>query len=571
MARIDNETINKIKDSLDIVDVISNYVSLSARGKNYFGVCPFHDDSNPSMSVSREKQIYTCFSCGASGNVIKFIMDFENISFPDALHKCANMANIHIDIKRNVEPIKNKELYNIYDLSNKFYQNNLNSTMGKNAKDYLINRGITEEIIKEFEIGYSLKKRSVLTDFLNAKGFNKIDMLKSGLVIGNDSLFDIYSNRIMFPIKNRNGQVIAFSGRIFEGEDTSKYINSKESEIFKKSEILYNLDKAKEPARLAGKIIIMEGFFDVIACYIAGIKYAVATMGTAITKEHANLIKKAAKEVILCFDGDNAGLKATISCIEELGKVGVEPKIVVLEDNLDPDEYLKKYGKEELKKRLENPIGLLDFKLRYRKKGKDLTTSSDMAKYVNEMISEINSVKDDIEKEIIIKKLSEESKLDVEFIKNKIKKEEKVKEKVVVSNNEIKDDVYIKAQKQLVYYMLQNKEVIKMYNKQITFMPNENLRMLAREINLFYKEYNYIDISEFINYIIESEKMSKVLGEVLKQNLKESFKMEEIEKLIDTINDYNKKTHVNNLKKKATDTMDVSYLDEILKIRKGEK
>ena len=569
MARIDNETINKIKDSLDIVDVISNYVSLTARGKNFFGVCPFHDDSNPSMSVSREKQIYTCFSCGASGNVIKFIMDFENISFPDALYKCANMANIHIDVQRTSEPVKNKELYNIYDLSSKFYQNNLNSIMGKKAKEYLANRGITEEILKEFEIGYSLKKRTVLTDFLKAKGFNKTDLLKSGLVIEGENLFDIYSNRIMFPIKNRNGQVIAFSGRIFEGEDTSKYINSKESEIFKKSEILYNLDKAKEYARLSGRIIIMEGFFDVIACYISGIKYAVATMGTAITKEHANLIKKSAKEVILCFDGDNAGLKATISCIDELSKVGVEPKIVILEDNLDPDEYLKKYGKDELKKRLENPIGLLDFKLRYRKKNKDLTTSSDMAKYVNEMIEEINSVKDDIEKELIIKKLSEESKLDIEFIKSKIKKEEKVK--VVNKPIEVNDDVYLKAQKQLLYYMLHNKDVIKMYNKNISFMPSDDLRMLAREINLFYKEYNYIDISEFINYIIESEKMSKVLGEVLKQNLKENFKIEEIEKLIETINDYNKRTHVNKLKQKANDTMDAKYLDEILKIRKGEK
>ena len=569
MARIDNETINRIKDSLDIVDVISNYVSLSARGKNYFGVCPFHDDSNPSMSVSREKQIYTCFSCGASGNVIKFIMDFENISFPDALYKCANMANIPIDIKRNTEPVKNKELYNIYDLSSKFYQNNLNSSMGKNAKDYLLKRGMTEEILKEFEIGYSLKKRTVLTDFLQAIGFKKSDLLKSGLVIESNNLFDIYSNRIMFPIKNRNGQVIAFSGRIFEGEDTSKYINSKESEIFRKSEILYNLDKAKEYARLSGKIIIMEGFFDVIACYIAGIKYAVATMGTAITKEHANLIKKSAKEVILCFDGDNAGTKATLSCIDELVKVGVEPKIVMLEDNLDPDEYLKKYGKEELKKRLENPIGLLDFKSRYRKKNKDLSTSSDMAKYVNEMIDEINSIKDEIEKEITIKKLSEESKLDIDFIKSKIKKEEKVK----IENKKTveKVDVYLKAQKQLVYYMLHNKDVIKMYNKNITFMPDDDLRMLAREINLFYKEYNYIDISEFINYIIESEKMSKVLGEILKQNLKENFKIEEIEKMIETINDYNRIMHMNSLKQKANNTLDVKYLDEILKLRKGEK
>ena len=163
VARIDNDTINKIKDSLDIVDVISNYVSLTSRGKNYFGVCPFHDDTNPSMSVSKEKQIYTCFSCGASGNVIKFIMDYENISFPEALKKCANMANIHIDINDRAPILNHKELYEIYDLSCKFYQNNLNSKLGHSAKEYLYNRGITDEIIKEFSIGYSLKKRTLLT------------------------------------------------------------------------------------------------------------------------------------------------------------------------------------------------------------------------------------------------------------------------------------------------------------------------------------------------------------------------------------------------------------------------
>ena len=568
MARIDNDTINKIKDSLDIVDVISNYVSLTSRGKNYFGVCPFHDDTNPSMSVSKEKQIYTCFSCGASGNVIKFIMDYENISFSEALKKCANMANIHIDINDRAPILNHKELYEIYDLSCKFYQNNLNSKLGHSAKEYLYNRGITDEIIKEFSIGYSLKKRTLLTEFLTNKGYTKKDMLKSGLVLEKDSMFDIYSNRIMFPIKNRNGQVIAFSGRIFDTVDTSKYINSKESEIFNKSEVLYNLDKAKEHARNSGRVIIMEGFFDVIAAYISGIKYAVATMGTAITKEHAAIIKKTAKEVILCFDGDRAGLKATLSCIDELSKVNVEPKIVILEDNLDPDEYLKKYGKEKLKERLENPMGLLDFKLRYRKKDKDLTTSSDMALYVNEMINEINSVNDEIEKEIVLKKLSEESHLDIDFLRGKIKKEEKVAPTNIVKEEH--ENVCLKAEKHLIYYMLQNKEVIVMYNKKVSYMPDSDMRMLAREISLFYKEYGHIDISEFMNYIIDNEKLSKTLGEVLKQNLKDNYKIEEIEKLIDSIDEYNKKQHLDSLKNKANKTLDSKYLDEILKIRKGE-
>jgi len=350
MNYLSGEKIKEIRDSVDIVDIISNYVSLTPKGKNYFGVCPFHDDNNPSMSVNRDKKIYKCFSCGATGTVFKFIMDYENISFIEAVKKVADTAGLNINIG-NVPKVKNNnKLLEIYDLSLKFYINNINTSGGKEAKEYLKNRGITDEIIKEFQIGLALNGKDKLSQIL-LKKFNEKDIMKSGLVNKNAyGYLDLFYDRIMFPLYDLKGNVIAYSGRIYNKEDNSKYFNTKETEIFKKGELLYNYHRAKDIARQQNQIIVMEGFMDVIRAHTINIKNVVATMGTAVTKEQALLIKKMAKEIILCFDGDEAGAKATMACADELIKIGVTPKVIRLENNMDPDEYITKYNKEFEKK-----------------------------------------------------------------------------------------------------------------------------------------------------------------------------------------------------------------------------
>ena len=309
MAYISNEIINEIRNKTDIVDVVSRYVNLTKKGKNYIGVCPFHDDHSPSMSVSREKQIYTCFSCGASGNVINFVMDYENIGFKEALKKIADYAGIPIDIgnvKKSVN--KNQKLYDIFEISQKIYQNNLNTEVGLKAKNYLKDRQINNTIIKEFGIGLSLKENKLLTNILQKKGYNEKEMVDSGLIgNGTNGLHDIYYNRIMFPLYDLNGQVVGYSGRIYDSNDTAKYVNTKETAIFKKGELLYNYHKAKEEARKIGKIIVMEGFMDVIALYKAGIKNTVAIMGTALTSQHLKMLKRLSNDIVLCLDGDQAG------------------------------------------------------------------------------------------------------------------------------------------------------------------------------------------------------------------------------------------------------------------------
>lgn len=577
MDILSNDEINNIRSSVDIVEVISRYIPLTQKGKNYFGICPFHDDHSPSMSVSKEKQIYTCFTCGATGNVFRFIQDYENVSFKEALKIVADFAGININIgniKNKVVP--NQELFDIYDISTKFYQNNINTKDGINAKKYLHDRQINDEIIKEFQIGLALKKDDLLVTLLNNKNFSKQNMLKSGLVVKRDKGYcDIYYNRIMFPLYDLRGRIVAYSGRIYNGEKDSKYINTMETEIFKKGEILYNYHRAKDEARIKNQIIIVEGFMDVIRLHSVGIKNVVATMGTAVTKNQANLIKRMAKNVILCFDGDEAGAKATFSCSNELSNIGVIPKIIRLEENLDPDDYIKKYGKDKFLIKLENCISVMDFKLMYLKKGKDFNKPIEKADYINNVINELNKIDDDILKELTIKKISEESGLDIDLLKSKMKSKKDVNDKPKIQ--EKKHDKYEKAQMYLIYYMLRSVSVIKTYDKKVTYIPIEKYRKLAYEISYFYRKNNLTEIVEadFITYLsTENEKLIKVLGEINSLNLKDEYTQDQIDDYVNTINEFNAKSECNLLKQKMKEELDplekAKMLQRIIDLKKDE-
>lgn len=554
--RVDNNTLNEIRNNLDIVDVISNYLPLTSKGKNYFGVCPFHDDHSPSMSVSREKQIYTCFSCGATGNVFKFIQDYENISFLEAVKKCADMAGINIQIGQAVKANKDQDLYDIYELSQKFYQNNINTELGKKAREYLHSRFLDDSVIKEFGIGLSLNEKDLLTKLLKSKKYDDKTLLRSGLINENNySLNDVYKNRIMFPLYDLQGKIIGYNGRVYNGEKENKYINSKETDIFKKRELLYNYHRAKEECRKIHQVIIMEGPMDVIRAYTIGVKNCVAALGTAFGKEQAMLIRKLSTNVILCFDGDDAGLKATKSSITELMKLGITPKIVRLEDNSDPDEYIIKNGADAFKNKINNPMNLMEFKEFLLKKDLDLNSTEDLASYINTMIKEIDNIEDDILKEVSINKLSEETKVDVSLIKSKLTKKEKLNVNIK-KNKTIKMDKYIKSEKYLIYYMLISKDVIKMYEKKITHMPTEVYRHLAFQIDYFYKENGYINIADLITYLADDEESIKAVGEISSLNLPQEINYEEIDDYLNNIREYNEKEQSNIYKNKLKQEMD---------------
>ena len=569
MPMLDNSKLEAIRKSVNIIDIISEYLPLTQRGRNYFGVCPFHDDHSPSMSVSTDLQIYTCFSCGATGNVFKFIMDYENISFMEAVKIIASKGGIDLDIN-NFKPKKtvNNELYEMYDIARKLYQNNINSEYGKQAKAYLAARQIDEQVIKEFGIGLSLIKNDILTNLFLKKEYKSNDILKSGLIIQNQTgLHDIYINRIMFPLTNLEGKTVGFSGRIYNNEDTSKYINTRETEIFKKGEILYNYYRAKDECRLKQTVILTEGFMDVIRLYTIGIKNVVASMGTAITKNQATLLKRLAPNIILLFDGDSAGEKATASCIEELAKIGVTPKIVRLEENLDPDDYIKKYGREKFLNKLNNPINIMEFKMNFLKNNRNLDDSVELANYINDCIKELNKIDDDILREITLKKLANEANINEDLLRSKLVKVKSIKKEIPKKSINHYDKYEI-AQRNLIFYMLNSTDVIKKYIKKVMFMPDDNYRALANKIRYFFEEHdNTFDTADFYTLIVNSanEKILQLLNSILNMDLKTEFNPTEIEDYIDVIQEYNIKSEVKRIDNELKQNIDINLKKEKLK------
>ena len=571
------DIITKVQESVDIVDVISGYLPLSNRGKNFFGVCPFHSDHSPSMSVSREKQIYKCFACGASGNVFNFVMNYENTTFIDAVKILANKAGIPLNIKTSnyKENSKLQVLYDIFDVTQKFYKNNINTKDGEKALEFIKNRKFDLSIIKDFELGLSLKEDDKLVNLLTKKGYNQNDMMRTGLVNKNErGLKDMYINRIMFPIHNLQGNLVGYSGRIFNGEKLNKYFNTKETEIFKKGEILYNYHRAKSAVKEHDQVIVVEGFFATIRLHTIGVDNVVATLGTAFTKNHASILKRMAKEIILCFDGDNAGSDATNSCIKELEKVGVIPKIIRLEDNLDPDDYVLKYGKDRMLEKINNPMNIMDYKLNYYKKDKDLTNNQDLSKYVNDMIDELKLIDDDIYRELTLKKLSDISKLSVDILKKKLNDEEVVTKTPRYEKKEVKLNKYDLAERNILYYALNNKEIYKKIIDENLKFSNQKYIDLIMDINDYLSKHDNLKISALLTYYRDNLDMTNLLNSLIDLDLKDDCSLDEINDYIKVIKERTNKKKMNNLKnnmREATSKDEkMKLLEQMLNLRKKE-
>ena len=576
MAYISNEIINEIRNKTDIVDVVSRYVNLTKKGKNYIGVCPFHDDHSPSMSVSPEKQIFTCFSCGATGNVFTFVSDFEKISFSDAVRLLGEKAGISIGNNTYIGNSKRDEYFDIYDNANKFYQNSLFTNLGKNAIQYLKNRNIDRDTIKKFGIGLSVQKLS-LTDYLKNKNYSIDKLIDVGLT--NDNGNDIFINRIMFPIYDLAGNPVAFSGRIYNTKDTSKYINTKETDKFKKGKILYNYHIAKEHLKKNDSVIIMEGQMDVIRASTIGVNNCIATMGTALTRDHKSIIKNMTNNIVLCFDGDSAGEKATISAIELLEDTGIDIKIVRLPNDMDPDEYIIKEGKDSFLYQISNATNLIDYKMELLKKNKDFGNIKDISSYVNSALKELVYEKDDIVVELNLKKLATSFDIDYDNLVNKYEK---------LKNDNNNKDSYVKVNKPkkvynrygqaecyLIYYMLKDEKVINMVEKRVGYFPDKNIRELSNEIIYYFHKYGIINVADFISYISDKEEILKTLKDIFAMNIKDDFQEREIEDYIFVVNEYHKEVKINDLNKKLKEEKDplkqAKISLEIMKIRGVKK
>lgn len=578
MEKIPYDLILEIQRKVNIVDVIGEYLPLEQKGKNYFAICPFHDDHNPSMSVSPEKQIYTCFVCGASGNVFNFVMNYENISFSEAVVKVATKAGINLDIKAKHKEVKQDDkhikFYQMFDITNKYYQNNIKSVYGKAATKYLHERNLDDDIIKEFEIGLSMNDNNV-SKLLDKKGYDVNDLVDIGLCGKKGNfIYDTFRNRIIFPLYNLTGQVVGFSGRIYNGEDESKYINSKESVIFKKGTLLYNYHRAASYARDKREIIVVEGFMDVIRLYTIGIKNVVATMGTAITKDHAELIKKLSKNVVLCFDGDKAGKKATVSAIDALEKIGITPKIIRLEDDLDPDEYVTRKGKEAYLNHLNNAMSTLEFKLDNNKSTTNFNDYGEVSNYLNDITSELRKIDDKIVYELTVKKISKETGVDVETINNLVSEVPKHEIKVITKRKPLKKDKYNKAEEYLVYYMLKKEDAIILYQNNVSYLSNKLLSDIAMEILEFYERNHYVNVTDFTLFL---EDKTDLINEVLRiddLNLPSDVSIQVIEDYVKTIDEGLLKQEIERIKDKINNETNVAkkvvLLEKLRLLKKKE-
>ncbi|BDG46483.1 MULTISPECIES: DNA primase [Parageobacillus] len=513
--RIPEETIEAIRRTVDIVDVISDYVQLKKQGRNYFGLCPFHGEKTPSFSVSPEKQIFHCFGCGAGGNVFSFLMDIEGISFLEAVKRLAVKANIDLsnlqldDANRSrTDAGETKMMVEAHELLKKFYHHLLvNTNEGQEAFDYLQARGWTREIIDQFEIGYAPNSWDFAVKLLSGRGFSLELMEKAGLIIRkeNGGYFDRFRHRIMFPIHNHHGDTVGFSGRLL-GEGQPKYLNSPETSIFHKGKILYNFHQARLHIRKHQEVVLLEGFADVISAVQAGVAHSVATMGTALTEEHARILRRNVDTVIVCYDGDASGIEATFRAAEVLTEAGCHVKIATIPDGLDPDEYIRKYGPDRFRRDIiDTGSSLMAFKMMYFRKGKNLQNENDKIRYIEEVLREISKLPNPIEWDYYLRQLADEFSLSLSALQEQLNRyRDTVKHSHHVDREEASKPLLQKkllpafqnAERMLLAHMLQNRDVAMVVQEKIAGNFNlEEHRAIAAYIYAFYEEGNDPDVS----------------------------------------------------------------------------
>ena len=576
MAYISEEELNNIRSNADIVDVISDYLDLKQRGRNYVAVCPFHDDHSPSLVVSRERQMFTCFTCKTSGNVFSFVMKYENVTFPEAVQIVAKKIGYTLkgDFS-NFKESKYKKEYEIMDFVTKYYTNNINTTSGINALKYLENRGITKDIIKEFNIGLALDKRDDLYNILLKKNYSLQDLSDLGLVNKiNLNVDDTFINRIMIPIENLQGSVVGFTGRIYNGEeDTAKYLNTKETKIFKKGSILFNYHNARNAIRETKVVVVVEGNMDAITLSAKGIKNVVALMGVAMSQVQIDTLKKLNVPIILMLDNDSAGLDATLKNGELLRKAGVDTLVVRLSDAKDPDEYIRLKGVEALKDNIKHAISFLDFLLEYLKQDLDLNNITDLKKYINSIISHIN-YEDDLTKQLIISKISKDYLIDEQILigelninpkKEVVKKEEKREVIPKVSK-------YHKAVSKILYMMMLDNKYITIYKNKLGYFKEKIERVVASEIVYYNSEHENINIADFITYITNNEEISNYVSNIISENKNTSDSVSEFNDCVDAVLKILKEDEIKELKSKITKELDmdkkVELMNKLMELKK---
>ncbi|MFQ8631254.1 MAG: DNA primase [Intestinibacter bartlettii] len=598
------DIIEEIKSRCDIVDIISDYMHLEKSGSNYTGLCPFHSEKTGSFMVSKSKQIYKCFGCNAGGDVISFVMRWENVDFMEAVKILARKCGITLD--RNISEEEKKKIQEInkfreiHTEAARFYFANLLRTKNP-GYEYLRKRGLSDKIIKKFGLGYSPNSWNSLMNYLLSKGYDKTDLVKCGLVTHkteSNKYFDRFRNRVMFPIFNYNGKVIGFGGRVLD-DSLPKYLNSPETLVFNKRMNLYGLNISKKGIK-DDTLILVEGYMDLISLYQNNIENVVATLGTALTIEQAKLIRRFAKNVIISYDSDQAGQNATLRAIDILLKADIKVKILNLKDCKDPDDFIKKYGFDGYKKAIEESDYYIKFKIDLLKNKYNLKNDTQKMNFVEESTLMLKKLKSPIEKDLYAKYLSDLTNISVDSIRasigikvsrnynnknnakhtnvhRKIEQMSKIQDgylkvetnfiKLLMENKELRnsvisdiksDEFSIDETKEIFNYIIKNKELDK-----ITIDKIKSLNISEEYI----KNINNIEIEEINTYTIDSTKeiIKKIRKNTIENEIKSmSIQIERLSKELDLLKKSNSNT-------KEVDDKIMKLSLEILKREKIKK
>ncbi|MBF88049.1 MAG: DNA primase [Candidatus Marinimicrobia bacterium] len=484
MKQIPQDTIDQIRDSSEILDIISDYVELRQRGRNYFGLCPFHPEKTPSFSVAPDKQIYHCFGCGAGGNSISFLMEYEKISFVDSLKTLAARYGVELNVNRDEGSDKFfSQLYDVHNQAVSFFKNNLDSTHGKKVLKYLQSRGLDSNTIESFDIGYAGDGWDHLLSVIRNKKISQDVIEKCGLFTKTDKgIFDRFRNRLMFPISNRGDRIVGFGGRDMSGENDAKYLNSPETPIYNKREILYGLSRTRSEAREKRSFIVVEGYMDFLQLYQNGIKNVVATSGTALTSAQVSQLRKLADTVYLCYDGDIAGRKATIAAGYNLMRGGINVKIVIVPEGSDPDSWVKEFGAHDFKKGLKDAKDLITF--HFENTLFDITDATQQSKLANEIAHELTTINDDIIRRELVRQVAEKLSVDEISIMRLIEsKGRRINQKQIidVKNENYQSSLY-KAEEEIVKLLASgNIDIFELLKDKVntTFFSNPTMKVLA--------------------------------------------------------------------------------------------
>lgn len=522
------EMIEKVIEANDIIDVISEYVELKKAGKEFKGLCPFHREKTPSFMVSQEKQVYHCFGCNASGNVVTFIMDIENLTFKEAIEFLADRVGITLEetVLTEREYQRKKlidEIYKVNKLATMYFYNKLFSEEGRQALTYIRKRGLTEATIKKFGIGYSPPHGNGLLNFLKEKGYTESFLVKAGLLSQkNNRYYDRFRNRVMFPIIDVKGNVIGFGGRSID-DSLPKYLNTPETEVFKKGKTLFAINFAKKTQQ--DKFIIVEGYMDAISLHQAGIDCAVASLGTALTEDQARLIKRYKGNVVIAYDADEAGISAALRGLDILDELNLNIKVLTIPYGKDPDEFIKKEGVNAFNQLIENADSLIEFKAKVFRKNLDLDNPQDRIIYVKKIAKDIAKLSDEVKREVYISSAAKVAQIPENAVRTEVarfvnREIEKNQKNMYMAGN-IRHNIYssskISPEKYLIALLLYDNNLYKRVKETITadMLENVKLKPIFGEIMSRLEDGKKTQINDIV-YLLQEENLISDFNDIIK-------------------------------------------------------